>query len=76
MKKSTIPRVLVTTPGPALAYAGWATAITLDGIQCIVVTQAKSDVQPLMNAMGFAPEIDMAAVKPVAILPKDAVDVQ
>lgn len=71
MTPSPICRVTVTVPKPSTAFAGFATAISIDGIQCIVITQNTTDVQPLMDAIGFLPPIDMTQTKPVAVISRD-----
>lgn len=75
MKQASIPRVTVLAKKTAMAYAGWATAITMDGIECIVITKAKADVIPLMDAIGFLPGIHQDSIKPVAVLSRDDVEV-
>lgn len=70
-----MPQVTVTASAPCRAYAGFATAITVDGIECIVITKTKADVIPLMDAIGFLPGIHQDSIKPVAVLSRGDVEV-
>lgn len=65
----------MTARRPSKAHAGFATAIKMNGIDFIVITARTKDLQPLMQSIGFVDPIDMAMVKPVAVLAKHSVEV-